>query len=196
MIDIDHFHFSNRLTTHEKQTDVKKCKKNPFKKNCPVSVKLLPCKSFPSGFSRLPFRVSVSCLFLVGLGLGFVLGPLFPYALESGVTSGLTEEVVGASLDGGRHVALLDLGDTLADVDDGQCGANAGHDLGLAEVDILAVTGLGVLGALPGEDDQALLVGLEAGDVGGEGLFAEVLAAEVDGDTDGGSHKAGNTSLL
>jgi hypothetical protein len=161
-----------------------------------VSVKLLPCKSFPSGLSRLPFRVSVGCLFLVGLGLGLVLGPLFPYTLESSVTSSLAEEVVGASLDGSGHVALLDLGDTLADGDDGQCGADAGYGLGLAEVDILAVTSFGVLGALAGEDDQAFLVGLETGDVGGEGLLAEVLAAEIDGDTDSGSHKAGDTSLL
>lgn len=53
-----------------------------------------------------------------------------------------------------------------------------------------------MLGALAGEDDQALLVGLETGDVGGEGLLAEVLAAEIDGDTDGGGHETGDAGLL
>lgn len=54
----------------------------------------------------------------------------------------------------------------------GQSGLDVGDDLGLAE--------LLRLGTLAGEDDQAGLVGLETGDIGGKGLFAQVLAAGVD----------------
>jgi len=65
--------------------------------------------------------------------------------------------------------------------------------------------GLGVLGgslavlgrlALAREEDEAALVGLQALDVGLEGLLGEVLAARVDGDTDGGRELAGNAGLL
>lgn len=54
---------------------------------------------------------------------------------------------------------------------------------------------LGRLG-LTGEDDQALLVGLEALDVGLEGLFGKVLTAGVDRDTNGRRQLAGNASGL
>lgn len=101
-----------------------------------------------------------SRLFLVGLGLGLVLGPLFPYTHQSRVASRLAEGDKGATLDGCGHVALLDLGDAGADGDDGQRGADTGDGLDLAEVDVLAVASLGVLGTLAGEDNQALLVGL------------------------------------
>ena len=47
-----------------------------------------------------------------------------------------------------------------------------------------------------GEEDEALPVGLEAGDIGGEGFFREVGAAGVDGDTNGGGEGAGNTCFL
>lgn len=73
---------------------------------------------------------------------------------------------------GGDEVGLLDL---------------AGVHLGLAL--------LGVVG-LAGEDDEALLVGLEAGNVGGERLLGKVLAAVVDGNTDGGGVVARDTGLL
>ncbi len=64
----------------------------------------------------------------------------------------------------------------------------------------LGDVGLGValLGsvALAGEQDQALLVGIEAGNVDGQRLLAQVLAAEINGNTDGGSLKTGDTGLL
>ena len=69
---------------------------------------------------------------------------------------------------------------------DGEGGAEVGN--GSAEI-------LG-LSALAGEDDQALLVGLETGDIGGEGLLAEVLTAVVDGDTDGGGVETRDAGLL
>lgn len=64
----------------------------------------------------------------------------------------------------------------------------------------LGDVGLGVtlLGGVrsAGKEDQALLVGLEAGNVGSKGLLAEVLSAEIDSDTDGGSESLGDTGLL
>ncbi|GAW17536.1 hypothetical protein ANO14919_069940 [Xylariales sp. No.14919] len=161
---------------------------NPLRKARPKYSRAV----LPSGVSPI---VS-SRLFLVGLGLGLVLGPLLPHTRQSRVASRLAESDVGTALDGCGDVALLDLGDTLADRDDRQRSADIRDGLGAAEVDVLAVAGLGVLGTLAGEDDQALLVGLKTGDIGGEGLLAEVLATEVDSDTDGGGHEAGNAGLL
>lgn len=58
--------------------------------------------------------------------------------------------------------------------------------------------GLALLGGLEvaGEEDEALLVGLQALNVDLEGLLAEVLAAGVDGDTDGARKLAGDVGLL
>jgi hypothetical protein len=47
-----------------------------------------------------------------------------------------------------------------------------------------------------GEDDEALLVFLQASDVGLEGLLGEVLSSRVNGDTDGRSELSGNTGFL
>lgn len=59
----------------------------------------------------------------------------------------------------------------------------------------LGVTLLGGVGSA-GEEDQSLLVGLEAGNVGSKGLLAEVLSTEIDSDADGGSESLGDTGLL
>jgi hypothetical protein len=58
--------------------------------------------------------------------------------------------------------------------------------------------GLALLGGLgvAGEEDEALLVGLQALNVGLEGLLAEVLATGVDRDTDGARKLAGDVGLL
>lgn len=58
--------------------------------------------------------------------------------------------------------------------------------------------GLALLGCLEvaGEEDEALLVGLQALNVDLEGLLAEVLATGVDGDTDGARKLAGDVGLL
>jgi hypothetical protein len=53
-----------------------------------------------------------------------------------------------------------------------------------------------VLARFAGEEDQAGLVGLEAGDVEGEGFFGGVAAARVDGDADCGGEVAGDASFL
>ena len=46
------------------------------------------------------------------------------------------------------------------------------------------------------EEDQARLVGFEAGDVEGEGFFVGGLAAGVDGDADCGGEFAGDVGFL
>ena len=94
----------------------------------------------------------------------------------------------------GGHVALLDLLDSNVGGGDGE---NRGDKRGLLDLgDVgLGVTLLGGVGSA-GEDDQSLLVSLEAGDVGGQGLLAEVLSAEIDGNADGGSESLGDTGLL
>ena len=94
----------------------------------------------------------------------------------------------------GGDLVLLDLLE--ADVGGGN-GDGSGQGSGLLDGgDVgLGVTLLGGVGSA-GEEDEALLEGLEAGDVGGEGLLAEVLSSGVDGDADGGSEGTGNTSLL
>ena len=57
------------------------------------------------------------------------------------------------------------------------------------------LTGLGRFG-LAREEDETLLVGFEALDVGGERLFGEVLAARVDRNTDGGRQLARDAGFL
>lgn len=110
------------------------------------------------------------------------------------VGASLAESDVGTTLGGGGHLALLDLLDGKVGGSDGQDGGDGVGLVDLGDVG-LGVTLLGGV-ALAGEQDQALLVGLEAGDVDGQRLLAEVLAAEVNGDADGGSLKTGDTGLL
>jgi hypothetical protein len=152
-----------------------------------------PVHSLNSRLRTFPF--SSRRLFLVGLGLSLLPGALLPLALLSLVASLEAQLGVGTTLDRLGHVALLDLVHALADGNNGERGGQGGDDLGLADIDVLAVTTLG-LASLAGEDDELLLVGLEAGDIGGQRLLAQVLAAGVDGNTDGGSVELGDTSSL
>lgn len=66
--------------------------------------------------------------------------------------------------------------------------------------DLLDILGRGLasLGLLrfPGEEDETLLVRLEALDVGLERLLGQVLAARVDRDPNSGCQLAGNAGLL
>lgn len=136
----------------------------------------------------------MSSLFLVGLGLGRVPRALLPGALEAGVAAGDAEGSVGAGLDGGGDLALLDLLDGDVGGDDGDDGGDGG---GLVEAGDVGL-GVALLGGVgpAGEEDQAVLVGLEAGDVGGQGFLGEVLAAGVDGDADGAGEGLGDAGLL
>jgi hypothetical protein len=82
---------------------------------------------------------------------------------------------------------------------DGDRGEDLPADLALLlrQFDVLgrAVEFL-VLAGLAGEQNQAGLVGLEPGDVGGERFLRGVLAAIVDGDADGRGKLAGDAGFL
>lgn len=133
-------------------------------------------------------------LLLLGL-LGGSLGALLADTDKTGLGARVAELAVSLLLGGVvGELALLD--DDL--VVDGKSG--------VAELDVLALLGgldllgrgvtlLGGLG-LAGEEDEALAVGLEALDVGLQGLLGEVLATGVDGDSDRGCKLAGDTSSL
>lgn len=103
---------------------------------------------------------------------------------------------VGATLDGGGELGLLDGLDGGVGVDDGEGGGGVGDGVGDGLELVLGGVALLGLVALLGEEDQALLVGLEALDVGGQGLLGDVLAASIDGNTDGRGVLAGDTSGL
>lgn len=150
---------------------------------------------------------SESHLFLGSrLLLSLGLSTLLTGTLVAGLGAGLTEAAVGSLLTLGE-VFALDLGDSLGggDVLDGEGGVDAGDEalgLALSEGSLGGVDLLGrrvellELTALAGEEDQASLVVLEAGDIGDEGLLGVVDTAVVNGDADGGSELLGDTSFL
>jgi hypothetical protein len=109
------------------------------------------------------------CLFLGGLSLSRIPRALLPGALRALDGAGVAQLHVGTALDGCGHVALLDLLDGLVGGGDGEGVRDQRNLLNLAGVG-LGVALLGVVG-LAGEDNEALLVGLEALDVGLEGLL-------------------------
>lgn len=131
---------------------------------------------------------------LVSLGLGTLLA----LADQAGLGASVAELAVGIL--GGWVVADLALLDDNLVVDweslVGVLDATLVADL-LAGLDLLlrGIAGLWRLG-LAWEQDQALLVDLQTLDIGLEGLLGEVLAAWVDGDTDGWRQLAWNASLL
>ena len=133
-------------------------------------------------------------LFLGSLGLGLVPGPLLPGTLVALVRPRVPELPVGTALDGLGHVALGDLGDGLRD-GDGELG---GEVLGGGDAGELRGLGLALLDGVgaAGEHDEAALVLLQAGDVEGERLLAEVLATVVDGNADGARVQLGDTGGL
>ena len=102
--------------------------------------------------------------------------------------------MVGTTLDRLGEVALLDLLEASLQRNDGESGGRQDDGLGLAEIG--RVVSLLRLVDLPGEEDKLLLVGLEAGDVEGEALLAQVSPARIDRDTDGRREKTGNASSL
>lgn len=133
---------------------------------------------------------------LVGLGLGGLLGALLAGTLVALVGTLVAQLAVGTTLDGGGEVGLLDGLDGGVGVDDGEGGGVVGNGVGDGLELVLGGVALLGLVALLGEEDQALLVGLEALDVGGQGLLGDVLAASIDGDTDGRGVLAGDASGL
>jgi hypothetical protein len=118
----------------------------------------------------------------------------------AGLGAGVTETAVGSLLTLGEGVAL-DLGDGSLDggVDDGEGSADVLGDTltGLGGLDLLGGrVELLELTALAGEEDQAGLVVLQAGDVLDKGLLGVVGAAVVNGDADGTGELLGDTGLL
>lgn len=86
----------------------------------------------------------------------------------------LEQEDVGAGLEG------VD-----GDSGDGNGGLLLEGEEGTSELDSVLEVLVGGLGGVLGEDNELLLVGLQASNVGIEGLLRAVLAAVVDGNTDG-----------
>ena len=133
---------------------------------------------------------SLFLLVLLLLGLGRGTGSAL--ADETGFRAGVTELPVGILL------ALVVTKGTLLEERGSLDGKDVAADNVLARLgglDVLSgsVTLLG-LAVAAGEEDEALAVLLEALDIGLEGLLREVLAARVDGDTDGAGELAGNAS--
>jgi hypothetical protein len=102
-----------------------------------------------------------------------------------------------------RHIPLLHLLDTKLHARTGlnthprhsQFANDVLGVLGGGDVGFLGVEGF-VLPGFAGEEDQAGLVGLEAGDVEGEGFFGGGASAGVDGDADCGGEFAGDAGFL
>ncbi len=136
---------------------------------------------------------SVKHLFLGSSTLVLLgLGPLLPHTDQTSLAASIAELPVRGRLAlEVRNLALLDL-ELVGDRE------RAVRALDLALVSALAML-LHVVGRclavlwrldLAREEHETGLVGLEALDVGGEGLFGEVLAARVDANSDGGSQLA------
>lgn len=142
----------------------------------------------------LKHQFPFASLFLSALSLSLILSTLLTGTLVPGVASGNTQGTVGTTLNSLGHLVLLDLPNSQVGGFDGQDGGDVRGLVDLGDVG-LGVTLLGSVG-LAGQEDQALLVGSEAGNVDSEALLADVLATVVDGDADGASQRSGNTSLL
>lgn len=128
--------------------------------------------------------------------VGLVLRPLLTRTGVSLLAPRVSELSVSTTLNGSWDVALLDLGNGNGS-SVGECGLGALGVLLLGGGDLLlgGVSGLG-LASLSWEKDEASTVSLEALDVQGEGFDGEVLAAGVNGDTDGACKLAWDGGLL
>jgi hypothetical protein len=134
-------------------------------------------------------------LLLLGLLVGLGLGALLADTDKAGLGASVAELAVGVL--GGGVLGDLLLGDNSLVVD-GESGVGEENVVAVADSLDLLGAGLALLGGLgvAGEEDKALLVGLQALNVGLEGLLGEVLATGVDGDTDGARKLAGDVGLL
>lgn len=142
------------------------------------------------------YELLISLLLLSLLLLSLLPGPLLALASVALVGALVAQLAEGTALDGLGQLGLLDLGDGRGDGGDGEGGARREDGvLNGLEVLLGRVGLLGLVGLL-GEEDQAGGVGLEALDVGGEGLLGDVLAARVDGDADGRGVLAGDAGGL
>lgn len=139
------------------------------------------------------------------LSLG--LGPLLADTHETSVAAGQPQATIGRLLALG-HLTALHVGNSLlgGGVLDGEGGAKVvGVTLGRA---VLGEGGFGgvdlvsggvellELAALAGEEDQTVLVVVEAGNVGNQRFLGVVVPAVVDGDADGGGELLGDAGFL
>lgn len=140
----------------------------------------------------IPSHLFLSRSSLVSL----ILRPLLTRTGVSSIAPRVSEFSVGTSLNGGWDVALLDLGHGNSG-NAGECGLGALGVVLLGGRDLLlgGVAGLS-LASLSWEEDEAGAVSLEALDVQGEGFDGKVLAAGVNGDTDGSCKLAWDSGLL
>lgn len=131
-------------------------------------------------------------LFLLGSSLLLSsLPPLVALALVAGIGAGNTESTEDRLLLlGSLDLALGNgaVGRDRVDLGEGSLGSL----LDLLSGSVALLRGLGVTR----EDDSLRAVLLQAGNVGLESLDVTVLAAVVDGDTDGGGELAGDTGKL
>lgn len=156
-----------------------------------------------SSLKQAPFNTPYGLLFLGRLRLvGLGLRPLFPHTHQPRIAPGITQPPVSPLL-AFTHLTSLNLANCLLNghvLDRHTPGQRSQDLLGrsiLVCVDLLLrAVQLLMLSRNAREQDEAGAVSLEALDVGGEGLDGEVLSAMVDGDADGGSQFAGNSSLL
>lgn len=134
-------------------------------------------------------------LFLGGLGLGLLLRALLPDTNQAGVRPRLPERLVRTTLDARGQLALRDLGEGGSN---GLLDAENVADMPCGLGGLLVLGGIGLLGlvGLARENNEALLVLLQALDVDREALLREVLAAGIHGDTDGAGIVLGNASSL
>lgn len=141
--------------------------------------------------------LKTSNLLLGGGGLSILVAlSLLTSTLVSGLAPGVAELSVSTTLNWGWGIALLDLGDGDS-VDDWKSLVGALDEVGLGGLDIGSggITLLG-LASLAWEKDELGLVCLKTGNVQGERLSGEVLAAGIDGDTNGRSELLWDTGLL
>lgn len=136
-------------------------------------------------------------LFLLGtLLVGLVLGPLLTDTHETSLGAGVTQLPVRILLAlVVSNFALLESDEVLDGKDingglDGVLALLGGLDILSRSITVLR------LAIAAREEDEALLVFLEALHVGFEALLREVLAAGIDGDTNGGCELTGNASSL
>lgn len=154
-----------------------------------------PAKRTPGNFLSVATDPLETHLFLGLLLLGLVPRTLLPDTLVAGVRPRLAELLVGTTLDVLGQFALGNLAEASGN---GLLGDERGAD-GLCGLGgLLVLGGIGLLGlvGLAGENDEAGLVVLQALDVRSKGLLGEVMAAGIDGDTDGASVELGNAGGL
>jgi len=118
-----------------------------------------------------------SCLFLVRFGLCLCLGSHLTTASKARVAPSDAQLTVCTVLNWRRHVALGNLSDSSGR------GGNSKGGRQIVDGRNLLELRLSLLG-LVGDDDEASKVGLQALNVTGKALLAEVLAATIDRDTD------------